>query len=764
MAPRRIDETIINRRLIMSIRKFIARIAIGIAAAVTGATGHAQAGVYSCPDNGVVVLNPQPYIGQPQTISIINAGTDPTVQLGCLNYTPNALTFVLIHGWQSNPSTFGTLAQQLQNIYPLANVISIDWKEIANAPGGDSSYFYVAGQVPYVAQDLATALSMLAIDPSMIKLIGHSLGAHVAGFASADNGNSIGEIVGLDPAAPFDEWFNGGFSSGLSHGQAQRVAVIHSSNSGCAEGLPVPPILLLEGLAPLAGFVCGGFGNFSAIGDVDVYIKTGTNIYGYGNGPELHSFAKDVYQYLATGWKYPFANGFVFADANFTDPFAMFDVNQLDNANLQGQYTIDLIMDDGGTIAGTSTFLNYRDGSTTAPRIEGPARPFGYVDSCFGAEMLRVPYRGADGDLHAVQVQLGGSWQDLDLSSFANPGYPGFVAGNPSMFGSPCGNPSIVYAGSDNHIHQVQASGSNWIHTDLSDVTGGVTATGNPSTVVFNGTPMIFLRSQYDTIYTFVAQGGSIFGYPNWAAADLFSFIQQNPGIVPCSTVAGDVFAYVSSDGVLRVIYRGQPCSPAPDGALGSDIYEFSARQGTWYQANLSTITTNGRAYPAAGDPFGYVDANGILRDVYRGMDGHIYEIRWDGAWYQADLSALANASTTAAGDPRAYVDANGVVRVVYRGPDNDIHEIRWEGGWYEADLSALANASTGAAGDPFGYVDLQGTRRVVFTGKDSQIHEIYYGNGMATWVFDNLSNPVGTAPASVQAFLACWLDNCVQP
>lgn len=726
----------------MSIRKFIARIAIGIAAAVTAATGYAQADVYSCDEN------PGPE-ATPQVLHVINPGTQ-NVDLSCLQYNPNSLTFVLIHGWQSNPSqAFGSLAQQLQTIYPRANVISLDWKEIANTQISIIpvfNYAYVAGQVTYVASNLATVLSMLPTEPSMIKLIGHSLGAHIAGFASADNGNSIGEIVGLDPAAPFLE--NG--SSGLAQGQAQRVAVIHSSNSGCAGSAD-----------PLGGFTCNGYGNFSAIGDIDVYIKSGTSIYGYGNGPEVHDFATTVYQYLATGWNYPFAGGFVFADANFADPFAMFDVNQLDNAYLQGQYTIDLIMDDGSTIAGTPTFVNsYGDGST-APRIEGAARPFGYVDSCGQGEILMVPYRGADGDLHEVEIAYGGGgWQDYDLSSFANPGFPGFVAGNPSVFGSPCGNTSIVYGGSDNHIHQVEADIAEglWIHTDLSDVTGFGGA-GNPSTVVFNGTPMIFFRSQYDTIYTFAQQGGV-----NWAAADLFSFIQNTTGIGACSTVAGDVFAYVSSDGELRVIYRGQPCSAAPDGALGSDIYEFSAQQGTWYQANLSGITTNGYAYPAAGDPFGYVDANGILRDVYRGMDGHIYEIRWDGAWYYADLWALANASTWAAGDPRAYVDADGVLRVVYRGSDNDIHEIRYEGGWYEADLSALANAYNMVAGDPFGYVDLQGTRRVVFTGTDSQIHELYYADGMATWVFDNLSNPVGAAPNSVQAFVACWLDNCVQP
>jgi hypothetical protein len=42
-----------------------------------------------------------------------------------------------------------------------------------------------------------------------------------------------------------------------------------------------------------------------------------------------------------------------------------------------------------------------------------------------------------------------------------------------------------------------------------------------------------------------------------------------------------------------------------------------------------------------------------------------------------------------AAGDPFAYVTPDGGARVLYVGADFDIHELRFQGSWLRADLSA---------------------------------------------------------------------------
>jgi hypothetical protein len=54
-------------------------------------------------------------------------------------------------------------------------------------------------------------------------------------------------------------------------------------------------------------------------------------------------------------------------------------------------------------------------------------------------------------------------------------------------------------------------------------------------------------------------------------------------------------------------------------------------------------------------------------------MDNHIHELRLQGSWIQADLSAIVSdnpPAVPAAGDPFVYVTPDSVPRIVYRGAD----------------------------------------------------------------------------------------------
>lgn len=82
------------------------------------------------------------------------------------------------------------------------NVISVDW-----SLGAKDNYLFVRMNVPSVGAVVASFIDFLhenaRLRLSDVTIIGHSLGAHVAGTAGKRITNgTIGNIVGLDPALP----------------------------------------------------------------------------------------------------------------------------------------------------------------------------------------------------------------------------------------------------------------------------------------------------------------------------------------------------------------------------------------------------------------------------------------------------------------------------------------------------------------------------------------------------------------------------------
>ena len=73
-------------------------------------------------------------------------------------------------------------------------------------------------------------------DPSLIHVIGHSLGAHMAGQIGQETQKrslqKIGRITALDPASPYFE----GTSKMLSKNHAELVDVIHTNGGKLVDG------------------------------------------------------------------------------------------------------------------------------------------------------------------------------------------------------------------------------------------------------------------------------------------------------------------------------------------------------------------------------------------------------------------------------------------------------------------------------------------------------------------------------------------------
>ena len=149
----------------------------------------------------------------------------------------DAPTYVITHGWRNTGGNAGNgykpgdwLASQAQAIRQRessANIILVDWEKDA----GNLLYFPSADKTRDVGNQLATYLKNSGVDPNYTTLIGHSLGAHVAGFAGSayrqSTGKAINQIVGLDPAGPAFE--GKGAGDRLDPTDANRVVAIHTS-------------------------------------------------------------------------------------------------------------------------------------------------------------------------------------------------------------------------------------------------------------------------------------------------------------------------------------------------------------------------------------------------------------------------------------------------------------------------------------------------------------------------------------------------------
>nr|KAF7420604.1 hypothetical protein H0235_010901 [Vespula pensylvanica] len=144
----------------------------------------------------------------------------------------------LIHGFLSsaNNTNYKDMSDKLLD--KNMSVFSIDWKK--GACNGGASLLEYAGYFKaventrevgrYVANFTKILVEEYKIPLANILLIGHSLGAQVAGFAGKALQKLIGkyyQIVGLDPAGPF---FNlNSCSQRICETDARYVQIIHSS-------------------------------------------------------------------------------------------------------------------------------------------------------------------------------------------------------------------------------------------------------------------------------------------------------------------------------------------------------------------------------------------------------------------------------------------------------------------------------------------------------------------------------------------------------
>ncbi|XP_055916673.1 phospholipase A1-like [Eupeodes corollae] len=135
----------------------------------------------------------------PQEIMTGNA-----LSLAESNFNSQNPTRIIIHGWQNDYTSDVNVEIREAFLDTMeCNVISVDWSQKAK----NLNYMSSKQHVPEVGKQVAKMIDFLASEADMslddLHVIGHSLGAHAAGFTGKRvTSGQIHTIIGLDPAWP----------------------------------------------------------------------------------------------------------------------------------------------------------------------------------------------------------------------------------------------------------------------------------------------------------------------------------------------------------------------------------------------------------------------------------------------------------------------------------------------------------------------------------------------------------------------------------
>jgi hypothetical protein len=332
-----------------------------------------------------------------------------------------------------------------------------------------------------------------------------------------------------------------------------------------------------------------------------------------------------------------------------------------------------------------------------------------------------VLYRGFDNNIYELFLPLGGSgWQLGNLTSLA--GAPFSAAGRPACYVRSDNVNAVVYRGLDNHIYELWLpdGGLTWRLEDLTEIAGAPHAAGDPAAYVRSDqVNSIVYRGQDNHVYELFLpmNADPVFGFFPWNFGDLSAIAG---GLITPGNPAG----YVRWDKVNSVVCRG----------FNHRIFELSLPLG----ATVWQLNALPGAALAQGDPAGYRRLDFFNAVVYRGFDNHVYELSIivRSLWQLADLTAAVHAEfwpPDAAGDPVGYTRSDGTSSVVYRGIDSRIHELALPLGahaWTLGDLDSTGSPL--AVGVPAPYVRSDDVNSVLYRGADHHIYEMSRGSKLA--------------------------------
>jgi len=259
--------------------------------------------------------------------------------------TADKNTYVIIHGFQNQGGNqvdtggnqnnqftpemwMSERAKALRERDPDANIILVDWEDGSKPALGVpllpdqvpllslSTYDRAASNTREVGDQLAQYLKARNLDPNKIELMGHSLGAHVSGFAGAKykeiTGKELNRITGLDPAGPnFETRKTGKFRTEIEIVAFPPPPTL--INVLVPEEEPVPPSDRLDpddAKRVVVLHTSKTLGHDDAIGDFDIFVNWNNSFQpGKSNFVDNHGYANELYTDLIKGTAFPQSDG-----------------------------------------------------------------------------------------------------------------------------------------------------------------------------------------------------------------------------------------------------------------------------------------------------------------------------------------------------------------------------------------------------------------------------------------------------------------------
>ncbi|CAG9759298.1 unnamed protein product [Ceutorhynchus assimilis] len=141
-------------------------------------------------------------------------------------FDTNLDTVFVIHGWLNTfNSTFNNVVNAALLEIRDVNVISVDWDNFSRF-SYFTAYLAVSSVGNFVGKSIRNISEAYNYPLERFSLIGHSLGAHICGFAGRYVDGLVSSITGLDPAGPL--YYKALPNNRLNVNDAQYVEVIHT--------------------------------------------------------------------------------------------------------------------------------------------------------------------------------------------------------------------------------------------------------------------------------------------------------------------------------------------------------------------------------------------------------------------------------------------------------------------------------------------------------------------------------------------------------